>query len=155
ESLNAEFRTGSGSLSGSGADSNVASGENKGLAGISISGGVPTRSGRALATNSSPRGSYALTIISGGNNGGAIRDLGVFARADTVYTIYIPMTDVGGGHDWPMQYALMGPAQNGLRNALLTPPVVLKKRPATLPETYLKAHSEPTFVTGVIDENGK
>jgi len=155
ESLKAELHTGSGSPSGSGADSTVATGENKGLAGISISGGVAARTGRAPATNSSPRGSYALTIISGGNNGGAIRDLGVFARADTVYTIYIPMIEVGGGADWPMQYALMGPAQNSLPNALLTPPVVLKKRPATLAATYLKANLGPAFITGMIDESGK
>jgi hypothetical protein len=154
-SLNAELRTGSRSRLGSAANSTVATGENKGLASISISGGVPGRSGRALATNSTPRAFYALTIISGGNSGGASRDLGVFARADTVYTIYIPMTEVGGGPDWPMQYALMSPAQNSLPNALLTPPVVLKKKPATLAATYLKANSGPAFVTGMIDENGK
>jgi hypothetical protein len=65
------------------------------------------------------------------------------------------MTEVGGGPDWPMQYALMSPAQNSLPNALLTPPVVLKKKPATLAATYLKANSGPAFVTGMIDENGK
>jgi len=154
-SLNPELRAASGSPSGSGADSTVAAGENKGLVGISISGGVPARNGRALATHSSPRGSYGLTIISGGNSGGASRDLGVFARSDTVYTIYIPMIEVGGGPDWPMQYALVSPAQSSLPNALLTPPVVLKKTPATLPATYLRANPGPAFVTGMIDENGQ
>ncbi len=130
---------------------------NKGLAGISISGGVPGRSGRAAATSSIPRGSYALTIISSGSSGGASRDLGVFSRNDTVYSVYIPMTDAGGGPDWPMQYALMSPAsaRNGSPSGLLTPPVVLKKIQATAPKTKLIANSGPVFVTGIIDENGK
>ncbi len=142
--------------SGSGTSTGAASG-NKGLPGISISGGVPGRSGRAGATSPIPHGSYALTIISGGSSGGASRDLGVFSRSDTVYTVYIPMTDVGGGPDWPMQYALMSPAQshNGLLNGLLTPPVVLKKSQATMPKTELTVNSGLVFVAGIIDENGK
>jgi len=144
------------SKSGAGTAAPAAAG-NKGLPGISISGGVPGRSGRAVATSPIPHGSYALTIISGGSSGGASRDLGVFSRSDTVYTVYIPMTDAGGGPDWPMQYTLMSsaPAQNGLLNGLLTPPVVLKKIQATTPKTDLTANSGPVFVTGIIDENGK
>ena len=130
---------------------------NKGLPGISISGGIPGRSGRAGAISPIPHGSYALTIISGGSSGGASRDLGVFSRSDTVYAVYIPMTDAGGGPDWPMQYALMSPAQahNSLPNGLLAPPAVLKKRQATAPKTELTVNSGPVFVTGIIDENGK
>jgi len=131
---------------------------NKGLPGISISGGVPGRSGRAAPASSIPRGSYALTIISSGSSGGASRDLGVFSRNDTVYSVYIPMTDAGGGPDWPMQYALTNPASaahNGSPSGLLTPPVVLKKIQATAPKTKLIANSGPVFVTGIIDENGK
>ena len=142
--------------SGAGAASAVAAG-NKGLPGISISGGTPGSSGRAGTTSPIPHGTYALTIISGGNSGGASRDLGVFSRSDTVYTVYIPMTDAGGGPDWPMQYALMSPAQarNGSSNGLLAPPAVLKKSPATAPKTGLAANSGPVFVTGIIDETGK
>ena len=131
---------------------------NKGLPGISISGGVTGHSdnGRVVATSPNPRGSYALTIISGGSSGGASRDLGVFARSDTVYTVYIPMTDTGGGPDWPMQYTLMNSAPaHGSREGLLTPPIVLKKIQATAPKTDLTANSGPVFVTGIIDENGK
>src|SRR5207247_4757875 len=115
---------------------------NKDLPGISISGGVPGRSGRAVARTSIPHDSYGLTVISGGSSGGASRDLGVFSRSDTVYTVYIPMTDAGGGPDWPMQYALMSPAQahNGSPNGLLTPPAVLKKNQATAPKTELTAN---------------
>jgi len=67
------------------------------------------------------------------------------------------MTDAGGGPDWPMQYALMSPAQahNSVQNGLLTPPAVLKKSQATAHKTELTANSGPVFVTGIIDENGK
>jgi hypothetical protein len=130
---------------------------NKGLPGISISGGTPGRSGRADGTSQSPHGSYGLTIISGGSSGGASRDLGVFSRSDTVYTVYIPMTDAGGGPDWSIQYALASslPDHRGLLNGLLTPPVVLKKNQATAPKTELATNSGPVFVTGIIDENGR
>ena len=77
----------------------------------------------------------------------------MFSRGDTVYTVYIPMTDAGGGPDWPMEYALTSPAATG--NGLLTPPVVLKKIQATAPKTELTPNSGPVFVTGIIDENGK
>jgi len=63
------------------------------------------------------------------------------------------MTDAGGGPDWPMEYALTSPAPAG--NGLLTPPVALKKVPATGPKTDPTANSGPVFVTGIIDENGK
>jgi hypothetical protein len=67
------------------------------------------------------------------------------------------MTDAGGGPDWPMQYALMSPAQarSSLLNGLLTPPVVITKKPAMAPKSELGANSGPVFVTGIIDENGK
>jgi hypothetical protein len=135
----------------------VAPAGNKGLPGISISGGVPGRGGRVAVASPIARGSYALTIVSGGSSGGASRDLGVFSRNDTVYTVYIAMTDAGGGPDWPMQYTLMSPAvaHNGLLNGLLTPPVALKKIQATAPRTELTANSGPVFVTGIIDENGR
>lgn len=123
------------------------------MAGISISGGSSGRSGsgRPAAIDPTRRGSYGLTVISGGSSGGASRDLGVFSRSDTVYTVYIPMTDAGGGPAWPMQYALAspGPASNGL----LAPPIVAKKIPAT--KLGVNANSGPIFVTGIIDENGK
>ena len=143
-----------GSSSGSTTPATVGS---KGLPGISISGGTPANSGRAGTINPTPHGSYGLTIISSGSNGGASRDLGVFSRSDAVYTVYIPMTDVGGGPEWSLQYALTSPVQarNGLPNSLLTPPVVLKKSQALAPKTILTVNSGPVFVTGIIDENGK
>jgi hypothetical protein len=79
--------------------------------------------------------------------------LGIFSRDETVYTVYVPMTDAGGGPDWPMEYALVGPAPSG--NGLLTPPVAVKKVQATCPKTDLTAKLGPVFVTGTIDETGK
>src|SRR6266853_1528146 len=131
----------------------VAIAGNTSLPGISISGSASGRGGRALAISPTPRGSYGLTIISGGSSGGASRDLGVFLRTDTVYTVYIPMSDAGGGSDWPMEYAQLSSTPTG--NGLLTPPVVVKKIQATAAKIDLASNSGPVFVTGVIDENGK
>lgn len=153
-----ESSPGTGPQPESGADAaTAATGGRKGLPGISISGGMPGRSGRAATIDPVPHGSYGLTIISSGSNGGASRDLGVFSRSDTVYTVYIPMTDAGGGPEWSMQYALANPVQarNGSPNSLLTPPVVLRKSQAVAPKTILAVNSGPVFVTGIIDENGK
>lgn len=125
------------------------------VSGISISGGVPGRSGRAAPTHLNPRGSYALTIVSGGSSGGASRDLGVFERREIVYTVYIPMTGVGDGRDCPMQYSLLssGVADKG-SIGLLTPPAVVKKVAATLPKDKIGADTSPVFITGIIDDNG-
>jgi hypothetical protein len=121
-------------------------------AGIVILGGTPGPGERAVTTHNIPRGSYALTIISGGTSGGATRDLGVFSRSDTVYTVGISMLDAGGGSDWSMAYALMNPAAG---DGLPTPPIALKKIAATGPKTDRSANSGPVLVTGVIDEKGK
>ncbi len=125
------------------------------VSGISISGGVPGRNGRSAPTHLNPRGSYALTIVSGGSSGGASRDLGVFQRSEIVYTVYIPMTGVGDGPDCPMQYALLGSgAGNNRSNDLLTPPAVVKKVPATLPKDKIGTYTGPVFLQGIIDDNG-
>src|SRR5205814_6281558 len=97
----------------------------EGPAGITILGGTPGRSGPAIAARLSPQSSYGLTIVSGGSSGGATRDFGVFSRSDTVYTVWIPMADAGGGPDWSIEYALLNSAPAG--HGLLTPPVALKK----------------------------
>jgi hypothetical protein len=144
-----------GAPSASGAAGPTSPAPAKALPGISIAGGVSGRGGRGAQTNPNPRGSYGLTIISGGSSGGASRDLGVFSRSEIVYTVYIPMTDVGGGPDCPMQYALLssGAANNGSLG-LLTPPVVQKKVPATAPRGEIGADAGPVFLTGIIDDNG-
>ena len=94
-----------------------------------------------------------MMIISGGNNGGAGRDAGVFDRNETVYSVTIPMADVGGGAAWTMQYAVLNPAQSGA--GMLTPPFAQKKVPAGMPKAQLTADPGPVFIAGIIDENGK
>ncbi|HET8891654.1 MAG TPA: energy transducer TonB [Candidatus Angelobacter sp.] len=137
---------GNGSASGRGTNSG-------GSGGISISGGIPGRSGapvdRALPMNRS----YGLTIISGGSSGGAGRDMGVFDRSETVFSVAIPMADAGGGMDWPMQYAMLNHAQPGA--GLLVPPFAQKKVAATIARSQTAGEQGPVFISGVIDETGK
>ena len=137
---------GSGSAGGRGTNSG-------GTGGISISGGVPARSGapsdRALPMNRS----YGITIISGGSSGGASRDMGMFDRSETVFSVAIPMADSGGGMDWPMQYAMLNHAQPG--TGLLVPPFAQKKVAATMARGQIAGEQGPVFISGVIDETGK
>ena len=138
------------------ASGNGASGRgtgNGGVPGISISGGVPSRNG-GIGTNNLPlRRSYGITVIAGGSSGGASRDVGVFDRNETVYSVAIPMTDTGGGPDWPMQYALLHSEQAG--TGLLAPPFVQKKVAASMEKILLTGDSAPVFIAGIIDEHGK
>jgi hypothetical protein len=123
-----------------------------GAGGISISGGSPGRNG-GLGSRSVPLSrSYGITIISGGSSGGAGRDMGVFDRSETVFSVAIPMGDAGGGPDWPMQYAMLNHGEPGA--GLLVPPFAQKKVAATMPRTQLAAEQGPVFVSGVIDETG-
>ena len=94
-----------------------------------------------------------MMIISGGASGGASRDLGVFSRHETVYSVSIPMTDAGGGPDWTMQYALRDPAESGA--GLLVPPIAQKKIAATIKPTSISVDADPVFISAIIDENGK
>jgi hypothetical protein len=123
-----------------------------GAPGISISGGG---SGRGAGTaNSFPvRPSYPLMIISGGGGGGASRDLGVFSRNETVYSVSIPMADSGGGPDWTMQYALLNAAQAG--TGLLVPPIAQRKIAANVKAASTSVAMGPVFISAIIDESGK
>jgi len=94
-----------------------------------------------------------MMIIAGGASGGASRDLGVFSRSETVYSVSIPMTDAGGGPDWTMQYALRDPALAGA--GLLVPPIAQKKVAATMKPSPISIDAGPVFVSAIIDENGK
>lgn len=124
-----------------------------GTGGISISGGSSGRNGE-LGSRSAPMSrSYGITIISGGSSGGAGRDMGVFERSETVFSVAIPMGDAGGGPDWPMQYAMLN--HGGPGAGLLVPPFAQKKVAATMPRTQFAAGQGPIFVSGVIDETGK
>jgi TonB-like protein len=124
-----------------------------GAGGISISGGSPVRNG-GLGSRSVPLSrSYGITVISGGSSGGAGRDMGVFDRSETVFSVAIPMGDAGGGPDWPMQYSMLNHGQPG--SGLLVPPFAQKKVAATVPRTQLAGEQGPVFISGVIDEIGK
>ncbi|HET9836633.1 MAG TPA: hypothetical protein VFR84_00260 [Candidatus Angelobacter sp.] len=125
---------------------------NSGAPGISISGGIPGRN-RATASSLPGRPSYPLMIISGGASGGASRDLGVFSRSETVYSVSVPMADAGGGPDWTMQYALRDSAQAGA--GLLVPPMAHKKIAATMKPSPISVDAGPVFISAIIDENGK
>jgi hypothetical protein len=97
--------------------------------------------------------SYGITIIAGGNSGGASRDIGVFDRSETVFSVSIPMADAGGGPDWPMQYAMLNHGHPGA--GLLVPPFAQKKVAATMARVQLGEQSGPVFISGIIDETGK
>jgi len=114
---------------------------------------VPGRNGAAMNRAVPIHRSYGMMIISGGSSGGASRDIGVFDRSETVYSVTISMADAGGGPDWPMQYALFNSAQTGA--GLLVPPFVQKKAAATMAKLQLVGDPGPVFISGVIDENGK
>jgi len=150
-------RPGSGGAGTGPANGNSVSGAgtgtvSSGAPGISISGGVAGRN-RATASSLPGRPSYPLMIISGGASGGASRDLGVFNRSETVYSVSIPIADSGGGPDWTMQYALRDPAQSGA--GLLVPPMAQKKVAAVIKASGISVDSGPVFISAVIDENGK
>jgi hypothetical protein len=144
--------TGPGSTPGPGSGSGApGAGAGSGPAmGISISGGIPGRNGATISKAVPPHHSYGMTIISGGNNGGASRDVGFFDRSETVYNVSIPM---GSGPEWTVQYAVLDRAQAGA--GFLTPPFAEKKVAATMPKSELVTDSGLVFISGVIDEKGR
>lgn len=149
EGLGAGSARGAGSGSG-GPGSGAGNGSSTG---ISISGGVPGRNSATINGALPQRRSYGMMIISGGGNGGASRDVGMFDRSETVYSVTIPMADVGGGADWTMQYALKNPIPGGA--GLMVPPFVHKKVAVSMLKSQLVGESGPIFISGTIDENGK
>lgn len=125
---------------------------NSAAPGITISGGIPGPNQASVAKALPQRPSYPLMIISGGSSGGASRDMGVFGRTETVYSVSIPMANGGGGSDWTMQYALL----NGHAGAgLLVPPMAQKKVAAIMKSSVVSSDAGPVFLSAVIDENGK
>jgi hypothetical protein len=139
---------GSGAPSGSGPALGPGTGARIGHgSGITILGGSNRGPGAAA-----PARRYGITIISGGSSGGASRDLGVFSRSDTVYTVYISMADAGGGEDWSLQYCLATPTSVPGSNGLLSPPFAEKKIATVLPAEAV--HSARIFIAAVVNEQG-
>ncbi|MGI9101719.1 MAG: hypothetical protein ACR2IF_04660 [Terriglobales bacterium] len=152
--------TGSGKGSGVGPGTGNGSGSGPGSAngpfpGVTIVGGSGGRGSRSapVSASPSPRRNYEITIISGGSSGGSTRELGIFRRDETVYTVYISMADAGGGPECSMQYAVVGSAPAG--DGLLAPPYAVKKFRPVLRSANPRWDSRPVFVTGIIDENGR
>lgn len=153
----ADRGTGPGTNAGSGGDAGNGVGKNPGpgvgnggrgtvVPGITISGGT-AGSGTRLGRLPQPRQGYGITIISGGSSGGANRDVGYFARQDTVYTVYIGMGDAGGRRDWSMQYCTASAGSAGL----LVPPTADHK---VALEPAQGASSGTVQIGAVIDEAG-
>jgi hypothetical protein len=147
------FRSGTRGL-GSGSTGPIGkSNTSTGAGGISISGGSAGRIGASANRTVPPSRSYGITIISGGSSGGAARDMGVFDRSETVFSVAIPMGDAGGGADWPMQYSFKNDVPSGV--GLLVPPFAQKKIAATMARAQGASEQGPIFITGTIDETGK
>jgi hypothetical protein len=123
----------------------------QGVPGITISGGMSRGGGRV--DRAIPYSADGITVISSGTSGGASRDLGVFARSETVYTVYIPMADAGGGPDWSMQYAILGQQPSG--SGMLTPPVAVKKVRAMVTGGSPGDSQTPIFFPAIISDNGE
>jgi hypothetical protein len=121
--------------------------------GITIAGGGSTPNGNSGTRINAVRRTYGLTVTGAGGSGGAGRDMGVFGRSEIVYSVAIPMSDVGCSSDWPMQYALLNSRPRGA--GLLEPPVATKKFAAIVDAKDMVRQSTPVFVRGVIDEKGK
>jgi hypothetical protein len=120
----------------------------------SVGGGgtIPVPAAPSIAVQ--PRGTYGMTVVASGSNGGAVRDLGVFGKSETVYTVYISMADAGGGADSPLQYAIVRGPGTSTSSAMLTPPYAVKKKVATVsPESGLPGRL--VFVRGFISDDGK
>lgn len=148
--------TGSGRGAGSGAGSGVGNGgagrggvgNGGSMRGISIAGGKGGGGGIGSLPGASH--SYHITIVAAGSNGGASRDLGVFAKDETVYTVSLAMKDAGGGPDWPMQYSL---PSRPLSHTALKPPYPVKQVRATTREAF--RDTSPVFIAAEIDEKGE
>jgi hypothetical protein len=147
--------------SGSGTASSGTGTGATGLPGISIVGGTTSSMGggatipvpAAPSVAIQPRGIYGMTVVASGSNGGAARDLGVFGKTETVYTVYISMADAGGGPDCPLQYAIVRGEGVSASNAMLTPPYAVKKKPATVPAAA--GNGRQVFIRGFIGADGK
>jgi len=124
----------------------------QGVPGITILGGI-SRAGGRVGDRATPYSAEGITVISSGTSGGASRDLGVFARSETVYTVYIPMADAGGGPDWSMQYAILGHLPSG--SGMLTPPVAVKKVRAMVAGGSPGNSQTPIFFPAIISDNGE
>jgi hypothetical protein len=103
----------------------------------------------------SNRSSYALTIASSGNDGGGLRDFGIF-ESESVFTDYFDVSAPGAqpAPPWVLQYAFATPCC-GLQDSIVHPLPTNEVLPAW-PQDLVTSHSGETIVVyAVIDAEGK
>ena len=138
---------GPGNGSGAGAGGNGASP----FAGMTIAGGTGVDAElRSAPVNPTvdphdPRPGYGLTIVSSGNSGGAVRDLGVF-NDGPVYTVYIDVTRIGIRSRWSLQYSAARDIRIAHPGVVLTPPFAQDERLPQLPPAAVSANIGRTVV---------
>ena len=138
---------GLGSGSGSGAGGNGSSP----FSGMTIAGGTGVDAAlRSAPVNPTvdphdPRPGYGLTIVSSGNSGGAVRDLGVFDNGP-VYTVYIDVTRLGIRSRWSLQYSASRDARIAHPGVPLTPPFAQDERLPQLPPAAVAPNIGRTIV---------
>ena len=158
---------------GSGVGASTASGEGTGsgagtggFRGITVQGG---RYGNGASGNvgakAERRGSmsYNMTIVSAGNSGGGLPDVGVFQN-EKVYTVYLDMrsNDEDSSPSWILQYAVLqakaeGSGESAKRiHGTVTPPyATFKVVPEFAPEFLRKCAHRLIIASAVMDSTGK
>lgn len=158
---------------GSGVGASTASGEGTGsgpgtggFRGITVQGG---RYGNGASGNVGAkverRGSmsYNMTIVSAGNSGGGLPDVGVFQN-EKVYTVYLDMrsNDEDSSPSWILQYAVLqakaeGSGEGAKRiHGTITPPyATFKVVPEFAPEFLRKCAHRLIIASAVMDTTGK
>jgi hypothetical protein len=103
-----------------------------------------------------PQGSYGLTIVSTGNNGGGLPDFGIF-RNEAVFTVYIDMRQsvADPAPSWTLQYALLNPSSPVAEQVLVPPFPNHKERPRFDPEMLLRSAGQWAVVYAILDREGK
>ena len=145
--------------SGSGPGAGGGAGPNP-FPGISIQGGegpagvvnLPAHTGNGKAGE---EGSYGLTVVSTGNNGGGLGDFGVFID-EAVFTDYLNVSDSATDPEpnWILQYAVINGGNSGLDN-LVPPFPVAKVKPEWPADLVPKFRGQMLVAYGVIDVEGK
>ncbi len=155
---------GNGSGSGTGAGAGPGNGA---FAGITIQGGswgpdgssssaLPRAPYHVAEVPLQPQGSYGLTIVSTGNNGGGLPDFGIF-RNEAVFTVYIDMRQsvADPAPSWTLQYALLNPSSPVAEQVLVPPFPNHKERPRFDPEMLLRSAGQWAVVYAILDREGK
>lgn len=153
---------GSGSGPGNGAGSGAGGNGASPFGGMTIVGGSAGDGGalRSAPTTATvdphdPRPGYGLTIVSSGNSGGAVRDLGVFADGP-VYTVYIDVTRLGIRSRWSLQYSAAREIRIAHPGVALAAPLPQEERLPQLPPAAVTANvGRVVVVQAILKADGK